>query len=267
MLSLLAGLSTSIGALIVVLYGDKIENKHLAFTSGFAASVMMTISLLDMLVPSIWSIGMVWSFIAFSIGFIVFIAVQRVIESFDVHPEQFALHSSHVDSELDGMLSSGKSDTSVKDKDRLFRLGVITAVILTLHNLPEGLAVAISSIDSSQHGIVIAIAVALHNIPEGLAIATPLYASTKSIRTTMLFTTISGMSEPLGALLSLGLLKSVVNSENIHFVLSLVAGIMTAVSCIELIPEGFRYTCHRLEFFQGIASGIILMILDLFMIG
>ena len=126
-----------------------------------------------------------------------------------------------------------------------WRLAAIMFLTLTLHNLPEGVAVALSSTQAGGVGASLAIAVAVHNIPEGLAISVPVLAATGSRWAALAASLASGLTEPLGALLTLLALPEQSEApvepaqsadSAVRFVLAAVAGVMLAVTCTELIP-------------------------------
>ena len=137
-----------------------------------------------------------------------------------------------------GSPSTSASEKATKRSSELLRLGFLMAITMTLHNAPEGFAVAFSSF--TDFGPVMAFAIAVHNIPEGYIISLPLYLSTGSRWKALGIATLSGLSEPLGALVALMLGRSypILTEERIHYVLAFVGGIMAAVSCLELWPEG-----------------------------
>lgn len=121
-------------------------------------------------------------------------------------------------------------------RHNLLRLGFLMAVTMTLHNLPEGFAVAFASM--TEFGPVMALAVAVHNVPEGLIVSAPIYAATGSRRSALLAALASGLSEPLGAALALALFKPFLTPLRLQLMLAYVGGIMTAVCYLELLPEG-----------------------------
>ena len=90
-------------------------------------------------------------------------------------------------------------------------------IAIILHNVPEGIATFISSSKDISLGISLAIAITLHNIPEGISISIPIYYSTKSKFKALLYTFISGVSEPIGALIAYLFLSKYINDFIIFF--------------------------------------------------
>jgi ZIP family zinc transporter len=115
------------------------------------------------------------------------------------------------------------------------------AVTMTLHNLPEGFAVAFASL--TEFGPVMALAVAVHNIPEGLIVAAPIFAATGSRGKALVTALLSGLSEPVGAAIALTLVRPFLTPLRLQLMLAYVGGIMTAVCYLELLPEGRK--CKR----------------------
>lgn len=139
----------------------------------------------------------------------------------------------------------------------LFRLGVLMAVTMTLHNLPEGFAVAFSAF--TKVGPLMAVAIAVHNIPEGVVVAAPIFAATGNRWHALGIATASGLSEPLGALIALVVFKPFMTSvQSLDYVLAFVGGVMMAVCVLELWPEG-RKCRHDTRMFQGICLGVVVM--------
>lgn len=251
-LSFGAGLATTIGAVLVLAFPARIGESELAFSSGMACGVMFMISVFDMLTPAFAVVGFS-SIPAFTSGALSFIAIERAYSKF----ESDILSYTGLPKDV---VSLGEFDPT---HSKTLRSAVLTALVLTLHNLPEGLAVMVSSLDSTQRGLSMAIAVALHNIPEGLAIATPLYATTKDPITTLLWTTVSGMSEPFGALITVSVFGSTISPYTIHLILSYVGGVMLAVSFLELLPTGLSYKSNRDSLTKGLITGILIISVNL----
>jgi ZIP family zinc transporter len=154
--------------------------------------------------------------------------------------------------------TSAKDAKATRRSSELLRLGFLMAITMTLHNAPEGFAVAFSSF--TDFGPIMAFAIAVHNIPEGYIISLPLYLSTGSRWKALGIATLSGLSEPAGAFvaLMLGRYYPLMTEERIHYVLAFVGGIMAAVSCLELWPEGRK--CRQDEKLKwGILVGGVVM--------
>jgi ZIP family zinc transporter len=139
-----------------------------------------------------------------------------------------------------------------------WRLGILMLVVLTAHNFPEGLAVAASAMDSKRMGILVAVAIAAHNIPEGIVIAVPVYAASKSRKTAILWALGSGLTEPLGALVAVAVLRPVLTDAILEGTLCVVAGMMFAVSFIELFPAAWKYRSPA-AFAVGVLGGAAIM--------
>jgi ZIP family zinc transporter len=130
------------------------------------------------------------------------------------------------------------------------------ALTMTLHNMPEGFAVAFAAF--TDFGPVMAAAIAVHNIPEGVIVAAPVYAATGSRWKALAVATASGLSEPLGALLALVVVKPVLTPDLLHYILAFVGGIMAAVCALELWPEARKCRADgRLA--GGVALGAAVM--------
>jgi len=158
--------------------------------------------------------------------------------------------------------SPHSSDLSVKAVERRsWRLAILLFISLTAHNLPEGLAVAISAMADKRLGLTVMIAIAVHNIPEGVAVAIPTYDATKQRWKAIFIAFLSGMTETLGALIAIVALQPFLTGSLIEDLLIFVSGIMCYIACFELIPEAVRgggelyaITC------LGLLVGAIIMI-------
>lgn len=130
------------------------------------------------------------------------------------------------------------------------------SLTMTLHNLPEGFAVAFSSM--TDFGPIMALAIAIHNIPEGVIVAAPVYAATGSRWKSLLIAALSGLSEPVGALIALLSVKPIISEKSLHITLAFVGGIMSSVCLLELWPEGRKCKSDG-RLFLGIAFGAVIM--------
>ena len=133
-------------------------------------------------------------------------------------------------------------------------------ISLMLHNFPEGIAVFMSSYVNIKVGYKLFLAIILHNIPEGISIAVPLYYSKRSRGLAIKYTFISGIAEPIGALLSCIFLKKYINNIIISFILIFVSGLMFSLSINEIYKEIKKYNLINYSYI-GYMIGVGLFIL------
>ena len=104
------------------------------------------------------------------------------------------------------------------------------------YNFPEGLATFVSALQQPKIVIPIAIAIAIHNIPEGIAVSVPVYYATGDRKKAFLYSFLSGLSEPVGALVGYSILMPFINDLMFGIIFAAVAGIMVFISLDELLP-------------------------------
>ncbi|QHM74179.1 Zinc transporter ZupT [Mixta theicola] len=215
LLTLLAGAATFVGALSGVL-GQKPSNRMLAFALGFAAGIMLLISLMEMLPAALNTQGMssLMGYGMFLLGLLGYFALDRCLPH--QHPQD--------------LMAADQQPRSLRRTAILLTLGI------SLHNFPEGIATFVTASSDLELGFGIALAVAIHNIPEGLAVAGPMYAATGSKARALFWASVSGMAEIAGGLLAFVLLGPVISPLIIAAIMAMVAGIMVALSVDELMP-------------------------------
>lgn len=213
-----AGLSTMIGTLIIF-FKNKNQNKIITASLSFAAGVMICVSLLDLIPESIELLTHTFKNFVSIIIFMIFFCIG-VITSMTI----------------DRYMPESKQHES-----KLFRVGLISMLAIVIHNIPEGIATFMASNMDKSLGISLAVAIAMHNIPEGISITVPIYYSTKSKKKSFLYTFISAISEPFGALIAFLFLKNFVNDIFMGILFSLIAGIMIHISLYELLPTSKKY--------------------------
>jgi ZIP family zinc transporter len=131
-----------------------------------------------------------------------------------------------------------------------------------IHNFPEGLATFASAIKDPTLGVSIAVAIAIHNIPEGIAVSVPIYYATGDKKKAFFYSFLSGLSEPIGALVGYVLLFRYFNDFVFGILFAGVAGIMVFISLDELLPAAQRYGEHHLSIY-GLVSGMAVMAVSL----
>ena len=145
---------------------------------------------------------------------------------------------------------------------QLMRMGVFTALAIAIHNFPEGLATFVSALQEPGLAIPIVVAIAIHNIPEGIAVSVPIYQATGSRSKAFRYSFLSGLAEPLGALLGWLVLRPIMNDTVFGVLFAGVAGIMVFISFDELLPAAREYGEHHLSLY-GLISGMAVMAVSL----
>ena len=255
MLTLFAGLSTGIGSLIGLL-SKKFNPKLLTIALGFSAGVMIYVSMIEIFVKAKASLsavlgdkpGYTATVIAFFVGIFIIALIDKLIPSFE-NP-----HELNVSKKIE--------EASEKDKKKLLRMGLFSALAVGIHNFPEGLATFMSGLTNPTLGISIAIAIAIHNIPEGLAVSAPIYYATKSRKKAFIYSFLSGLAEPVGAFVGYFLLRSFFNDMTFGLIFAGVAGSMMYISLDELLPTAEEYGEHHLAI-GGLIAGMIIMAISL----
>ena len=144
-------------------------------------------------------------------------------------------------------------------------MGLFTALAIGIHNFPEGLATFTAAIQDPELGLAIAIAIAIHNIPEGIAVSVPVYFATGSRKKAFTLSFLSGLSEPIGALVGYAILWPIMNETIFGILFASVAGIMVFISLDELLPAAREYGEHHLSIY-GLLSGMAVMALSLLLL-
>ena len=145
------------------------------------------------------------------------------------------------------------------------RTGVLTALVVGIHNFPEGIATFMASMDSPQIGIAIAVAIAIHNIPEGIAVSVPVYFATQSRKKAFWYSFLSGLAEPVGALAGYLVLMPFMSPLMLNCIFAVVAGIMVFISLDELLPAAEEYGEHHISIY-GLLFGMAVMAISLILL-
>lgn len=225
-LTVLAGASTIIGGLLGI-FTQKPSDRLLAFSLGFAAGIMLLISLMEMLPAAINAKGSspILCYSAFIVGLICYFSIDKLLPH--AHAHDFLPQNE--DHTSDSILDS-------KRQLKLKRTAILLTLGISLHNFPEGIATFVTTSTDWELGIGISLAVAIHNIPEGIAVATPVYMATKSKKQALFWAAISGFAEILGGLIAFFVLGNSLSMASMSVIIAAVAGIMVALSIDELIP-------------------------------
>lgn len=249
LLSSLAGISTVIGASIVFI-SKGTSKKTITFALGFAGGVMTCVSFTD-LFPFAEKTLVKYYGSLYGVLLTMMYMLSGVI--FAMLIDKFIPHENH-------LISSGHSGDA-----KLFRVGIVAMIAITLHNFPEGIATFMSSYQNAALGISISLAIAMHNIPEGIAVAMPIYYSTGSRMKALRYTFYSGLSEPVGAILAYFILKPFISEFLLGLTFAFVMGIMLYICFEELIPSSREYGYNTLSLCSIFLGICIMPITHIFM--
>ena len=235
LISSIAGFSTLIGFLFIFIKKDRVGVISKAL--GFASGVMLTISIIDLIPNSLDLIikkyKFIYTLILVLLGFFTGVILSSVIDA--------------------------KVEKNSKNGSKLYKLGIITMLVIMMHNIPEGIATYITSTQNISLGITLTIVIALHNIPEGISISIPIYYSTNSKLKAFIYTLISGLSEPIGAIIAYLFLARFTNDTILGLIYSIIAGMMVNISINELYKESFNYN-KKNTFIYFIIGSLIMII-------
>jgi ZIP family zinc transporter len=262
-LTMVGGLSTALGGLVVVLQPTP-NLKRLGLMQGLAAGLMFSISFLDLMHNAINAIGFARANLWFFGGVLLFAGIVTLIPEPSLSPSQNAA----VDAVGKGNNNKKGKQSSILTRQRrrqVMMSGIVTAVGIGLHNFPEGIAVFLGSIKGLRVGISLALAIALHNIPEGVAVALPIYFATESRWKAFQLAAASGLAEPLGVILVALLFPRSLSADVLEGMLAGVGGIMAFLTLHEMIPLAFEYAGHR-QAVGSIFVGMVLMSISLYLL-
>ena len=254
LITLFAGLATAIGGGIAFIV-KKDNLKALSVGLGFSAGVMIFLSFTDIL-PEAGKLLAVnfpnkYEWLVYG-GFIIGLVVAILIDYFI--PD-------HIDT--DEVLNP---DAPCKHQHRIKRAGLFTAVAICVHNFPEGMATFLTTTQNITLGISVGLAIAIHNIPEGIAVALPIYHVTGKKRYAMLYAALSGITEPIGAIVGVFLFSLFLPQIMIGMLMAAVAGIMIYLAFDTLLPLAREYGNWHLSM-VGIVSGMLVIWVSLILIG
>lgn len=250
LLTLLAGLATGVGSAIAF-FAKHTSKKFLSFALGVSAGVMIYVSFVELLYDAQINLsamfgtkeGKLICAASFFGGMMIAALIDKLVPSkenpHEIKTVESMQHKPH-------------------DNKKLMRTGLLTAMVIAIHNFPEGIATFMAAVESPQVGIAIAAAIAIHNIPEGIAVSVPIYYATKSKKKAFWYSFLSGASEPLGALVAYLILMPFMSAVVLNCVFAAIAGIMVFISLDELLPAAQEYGEHHISIY-GLLTGMFVM--------
>lgn len=287
-LTVLAGLATGIGS-IVAFTVKRTNYRFLSVATGFSAGVMLYVSFVEIFVKGVDSLtetyGDYWGHWVNAAAFFGGIVLIGIIDNLipaaenphEARSEEATAPLQDPSAPLPMDYAPPKKKhpehdqgpmTPEKEK-KLLRMGLFTALAIGIHNFPEGLATFLSALQDPSIGVAIAVAVALHNIPEGISVAVPIFYATGSRKRAFVYSFLSGLAEPVGAIIAYLVLRLLVGGPEgaippqfMGILFGGVAGIMVYISVDELLPTSRAYGKGHDSLF-GLVGGMVVMALSL----
>jgi len=253
-LSTIAGLSTTVGSVIAFIV-KKPNDKFISFIMGFSAGVMILVSFVELLQEGIQTNGTLIGILYFLLGMGLMLLIDITISHYYEFEDDFPL-------EENNDLSGNNNNKELSRQRQLRKTSLLVTMGVFIHNFPEGMATFVGSLKDLELGILITLAIALHNIPEGIAVAATISTHTKSKFKPFLWSFVSGISEPLGALLVAFVLFPFINDVLLGALLSIVGGFMVYISLDELLPMSRSLGKEHLSIL-GITAGMLVMAFSL----
>lgn len=260
LLTLLAGMATAIGAGLA-LHRKLLQRGPLAVALAGAAGAMLLVSFVELLPVGVASLeepfgataAQWWVYGAFFIGMLLVGLIDTLLPK-SINP-----------SEIEGR-EEAVTVKETKERTQLLRSGVLVALVLALHNFPEGMATFFGALQDPKVGATLALAIMIHNIPEGVAVAAPIYAATKSRKKAFWWATASGVAEPAGALIGFAIISLVLPYEYFGIIFGLVAGMMVFIAIDELLPAAMRYQTKAHQSIYGLTAGMAIVAVSLLLL-
>jgi ZIP family zinc transporter len=286
-LTVFAGMATAIGS-VIAFTARRTDYRFLSVATGFSAGVMLYVSFVEIFVKGadalVLRFGDYWGHWvnvgSFFGGMLLIGLIDNLIPSAEnphETPTEDQTRPLHDPSLPLPVLPAGSSGTMAVrhpaeqngHHSRLLRMGLFTALAIGIHNFPEGLATFLAALEDPSVGLAIAVAVALHNIPEGISVSVPLYYATGKRSTAFFWSVMSGLAEPVGAVIAyfgirffLGSDSGVIPPELMGILFGGVAGIMVYISLDELLPTSRAYGKGH-DSLYGLVAGMALMAISL----
>lgn len=256
-LTTFAGLATGIGGAIGF-FVKKTNIKLLSFLLGLSAGVMVYISFVELLASAQSTLantygkfnGHLVGLGAFFGGMLIAMLIDKFIPEDENPHEALGVDALHV--------PVARPDENAFSSKKMKRSGLLFALAIGIHNFPEGMATFAAGVSSLKLGVPIAIAVGLHNIPEGITVSVPIYHATGSRRKAFKYSLLSGLAEPVGAVVGMLVLYPFLSPSVLAILFASVAGTMVFISFDELLPMAEKWGHHHIAIY-GIISGMLLM--------
>jgi ZIP family zinc transporter len=287
-LTLIAGMATGIGS-VIAFTAKRTNYRFLSISTGFSAGVMLYVSFVEIFYKGFDALGEAYgenlgswvNTAAFFGGIFLIALIDNLIPSIENPHEPFderataPLHDPNAELPDLKEVTRGGVDEETPDHihhihhTHLLRLGLFTALAITIHNFPEGLATFLSGLKDPQLAVAITVAIALHNIPEGISVSVPIFYATGNRKKAFFYSFMSGLAEPVGAVIAYVGIRfflagdsGEIPSQIMGILFAAVAGIMVYISLDQLLPTSRAYGKGH-DSLLGLMGGMIVMALSL----
>ena len=274
-LTIFAGMATGIGSAIAF-FAKRTNYRFLSVATGFSAGVMLYVSFVEIFYKGtaalVESYGHYWGHwvnaASFFGGIVVIALIDNLIPSAE-NPHEVPTEAQTAPLHAPAGPDAPDAPARAAGQRKLLRMGLFTALAITIHNFPEGVATFLAALKDPAVGTAIAVAIALHNIPEGISVSVPIYYATGSRRRAFVYSLLSGLAEPVGAgaaylllRLFLGGPAGAIPGEVMGVLFGAVAGVMVYISLDELLPTSRAYGKGH-DSLYGLLAGMAVMSLSL----
>jgi len=286
-LTVFAGMATGVGS-IIAFAAKRTNYRFLSISTGFSAGVMLYVSFVEIFFKGAEALKEAYgdkagnwiNAASFFGGMLLIGVIDNLIPSAE-NP-----HETHSEDELAPLhdplaplpdfeqphrhpdAAKGEHDHGAHHH-KLMRMGLFTALAIGIHNFPEGLATFLAALEDPSLGVAIAVAIALHNIPEGISVSVPIFYATGNRKKAFLYSFLSGLAEPVGAVIAYVALRIFVGDDSggippqvMGYLFGGVAGIMVYISLDELLPTSRAYGKGH-DSLLGLVAGMGVMALSL----
>ncbi len=231
----IAGFAAMLGNLLLFI-NKKYERGVLSFSLGLSCSVMFLISILELIPEGLLLVNKYTNSLVLMFYSLCLLMIGYIFVNF--------------------------TDKHINKKDSIYRVGVLSAISLLIHNIPEGIICALTSYSNLTLGLKMSFLILIHNITEGIAICLPIYYATGSKKRAIILTFISSFGELAGALITMIFLKNYLSNFILYIVLIITAGIMITLSLGKIFKEGIKLN-KLISFIIGLLVGTIIVIITI----
>ena len=231
-----------LGGIVSAVLLKKPSENMICWLLSFAAGVMVSIVCFGLIPEAFELAGIVYSVVGLILGIVIVMGLNNLVDKLTItKKENLKIHSTHEELYHESQLISNHLGA---DMPRMLRSGILIFIAISLHNIPEGMAIGAGGSHSYNLGFILTLMITAHNIPEGMAIAAPLLAGGINKWKVVFLTSLAGATTLLGGLI--GILLGSISEFVIALSLSAAGGAMLYIVFGEIIPQSVIMTKNRM---------------------